>query len=180
MQIGSEVDVVLQLLCNILDGDSNASKIDQYKGIILKHQPEFEQVTVVSDEYGICEIPWKGWSTSSPIWWRLYNKIKHDRLGIDNGILKTGLFQHQILGQVLPGFFHLENPGRSRSPHSLGVWKDFRGNFASIPCSRYPPSHTETDLKKEQSAFIKKYIFLALHQHVWVASPPFFVDIRLN
>lgn len=91
LQIGSEVDVVLQLLCNILDGDSNASKIDQYKEIILKHQPEFEQVTVVSDEFGISEIPWKGWSTSSPIWWRLYNKIKHDRLGIDNGILKTGL-----------------------------------------------------------------------------------------
>ncbi len=77
LQIGSEVDVVAKVLCREINSASKADSIDQYKGIICTHFPEFESVTTSCDDIDL--QPWKDWSAASPIWWKVYNGNKHNR-----------------------------------------------------------------------------------------------------
>ncbi|OWV05273.1 MULTISPECIES: hypothetical protein [unclassified Fibrobacter] len=109
LQIGSEIDVVSRVFCNVLDGDNRASNIDQYRDIILKHYPDFDKVCVVAKDCDLLELPWNDWKSSNPAWWRIYNKVKHDRLGIDDRVYKTELpyYKEANLQNVITGLMAL-------------------------------------------------------------------------
>ena len=79
----SEVDVVAKKLCEILGG-SNANDINEYREIITKECSKLALEEVLINDT-ITEVPWESWAgidngnPNNPIWWRLYNKVKHNR-----------------------------------------------------------------------------------------------------
>ncbi|MBE5839570.1 hypothetical protein [Butyrivibrio sp.] len=77
LQVGSEVDVLAKVLCKEINAASTTNSIEKYKRVILKTYPEIERLTVSCNDIDI--IPWKDWSNTSPLWWKVYNGIKHNR-----------------------------------------------------------------------------------------------------
>lgn len=78
--IGSEVDVVCKEYCNYIDSIKSPSRINDYAPIILTHEPTIKTQNIRIIDTVIDIIPWDLWDgTHSPLWWKLYNKIKHQR-----------------------------------------------------------------------------------------------------
>ena len=77
LQIGSEVDVVAKLLCKEINPASNVDNILQYQSVISAKFPEYEKVTVSCSDLDL--NPWDGLGVSSPVWWKVYNAVKHNR-----------------------------------------------------------------------------------------------------
>lgn len=76
----SEVDVVAKRLCKKLDSNSRADNITKYKQDILDHYPQIISSTAEIPRFGLTLEPWEKWSTDdSPLWWRAYNRVKHQR-----------------------------------------------------------------------------------------------------
>ncbi|MCQ2101318.1 MAG: hypothetical protein MJZ10_13550, partial [Fibrobacter sp.] len=78
----------------------------------------------------------------------------------------------------IEGVAHAELNGGETSSSRLGIEKD------TPDIQSFSPAQNESlrkDMKTETSkddVDVKQKEKMALHQHVWVASPPFFVDIR--
>ena len=78
----SEVDVVVKEICKILAPTRNVMNINDYRKEITTSIPEFAREQVYIPRYGIVLDPWKAWrsgSAQNPLWWRGYNKVKHQR-----------------------------------------------------------------------------------------------------
>jgi len=76
----SEVDVIAKCICGLLEANSPAENINQYREIIDRNLPGFKKETVYIPRFSHQLTPWKNWnSTQNPIWWRSYNKVKHER-----------------------------------------------------------------------------------------------------
>jgi hypothetical protein len=96
LEIGSEVDVVANLYCKLLDSSFRKSKptIKDYRKIICEKSPRFSYQGVVHRRGDVSKLlPWYIWHDDSdaiPAWWIVYNKVKHDRLGEGkiNGVTK--------------------------------------------------------------------------------------------
>lgn len=92
LQIGSEVDVVLKLYCELLDSSFNGDKIGDYRTCIKNNKQIFFNQEVIVYEDKLTLNPWENFDTSgnlcSPFWWTAYNKCKHNRtdIGSINGI----------------------------------------------------------------------------------------------
>ncbi len=88
LQIGSEIDVVAKVLCKEINAGTCANRIDQYSRELLVVHSEIGHVTIKCDDMSF--IPWDGWSTGSPSWWKIYNGVKHNRSEIEthNGLTK--------------------------------------------------------------------------------------------
>ena len=80
LSASSEVDVVVQQLCQKIDGTEKAENIEQYRNVFRKHIPSLEKENVTIPRYGLVLSPWSNWQKNeSPDWWRGYNKVKHER-----------------------------------------------------------------------------------------------------
>ena len=80
--ICSEVDVVAKVLCGLLN-DTKSKKFDKYQSTITSHLPLFCSTVVNSGNYNLTFNPWHEWKTgTNTTWWKLYNKVKHNRLDI--------------------------------------------------------------------------------------------------
>lgn len=88
LEIGSEVDVVLKEYCKLLQPSFSGETIVQYKSTINSVRPDFctQDVLILKTEDKI--KPWYAWGGSiveagsvvkNPYWWKVYNKVKHDR-----------------------------------------------------------------------------------------------------
>jgi hypothetical protein len=76
----SEVDVVAKGICSFLEPATRADNINNYQDIIRQNIPEFTKETVYVPRFTLTLNPWSGWKTDkSPLWWRSYNKVKHER-----------------------------------------------------------------------------------------------------
>lgn len=83
LQIGSEIDVIFQLYCKLLDSNFSKEGITNYKECIQEFKPDFicQDVNVIANNVMI--QPWEKWNyEGSPYWWMAYNKIKHCRFDI--------------------------------------------------------------------------------------------------
>ena len=81
LEIGSEVDVVAKELCRTINRASTAKKLHQYRPEIIGRFSEFPNVTVACGNIDL--KPWKDWEIRVPVWWDVYNGIKHNRNGIE-------------------------------------------------------------------------------------------------
>lgn len=94
--ICSEVDVVCKIYCKVLNANSNAEKVLEYGKEILSGVPDIKNAIVKTRDNEIVLEPLKEWSTNllnpldgndplnrSPHWWKMYNKVKHQRLDLD-------------------------------------------------------------------------------------------------
>lgn len=80
LSASSEIDVVLKMICGLLEPASKFDKIDQYRDTISRRIPLFVSEQSFIPRYGMSHQPWLDWQDSkNPDWWRSYNKVKHER-----------------------------------------------------------------------------------------------------
>lgn len=76
----SEVDVVAKQLCKLLDPESTANDICNYRKVIISKCPNFPDEIIFIERYGLSSQPWLNWAKDmSPDWWKSYNNVKHQR-----------------------------------------------------------------------------------------------------
>jgi hypothetical protein len=77
----SEIDVTLKLLCNLKNVERDHQKIIHYIPTIKSHIAELITEKCFIPRYGIELNPWGDIADSdeSPLWWKAYNKVKHER-----------------------------------------------------------------------------------------------------
>ena len=96
----SEVDVVSKLLCDKVQPNNSAGNINEYRLIIHSNYTLLHDLEILIPRYNLSFKPWQIWATgSNPDWWRLYNKVKHERhnyfkeANLKNALLSvSGLF----------------------------------------------------------------------------------------
>ncbi|MFQ6773132.1 MAG: hypothetical protein ACLRFG_01485 [Clostridia bacterium] len=96
--ICAEIDVVAKILCRLL-GKENVDRLDKYKLVICERLPLFTytKLNLRSDKLEELQ-PWIEWSNDKcPIWWTLYNKVKHERMTICTDIEK---YEHKYYYQA--------------------------------------------------------------------------------
>lgn len=98
LQVGSEADIAMKMLCQLRDPTFSKETIDQYQRN-LRCYPEFELDKVEVKNTDIFVEPFKDWKLGSPIWWKVYNKIKHERT--NSGIIGVGECQEYYLSANL-------------------------------------------------------------------------------
>lgn len=111
--ICSEIDVVCKLYSIFCDPESNPQNIKHYANIILSHNQDITGSEVqlkINPSFIIS--PWNEWSCDhsdfsvssnprniTPSWWKDYNKVKHERLNVDeNG---SQYYKRATLGNVI-------------------------------------------------------------------------------
>lgn len=101
----SEVDVVAKLLCQRLQPAAPRGNIDEYKAVLLTVFQNLPATRVLIPRYGLDLRPWENWaSPNNPLWWRSYNKVKHERdAHFSEATLKNAL---NALGALLILTFH--------------------------------------------------------------------------
>lgn len=92
--IGSEIDVLMKILCGF--GQNERKNISDYCPKILEKYPDIIEREVNVETLDDPVIPFKGWdkkeAAKSLDWWTAYNDIKHGRvLNIRNASLKNVL-----------------------------------------------------------------------------------------
>ena len=85
LQIGSEVDIALKNYCKILQDSFSGSRISEYQKLICEKNHDFCRQTVLIRPLNKEIQPWSIWcrssrNSTSPYWWTVYNKVKHERL----------------------------------------------------------------------------------------------------
>ncbi len=84
LSICSEIDVVCKEYCKFINDSEKPSKITEYSKIILKHKNSIasQEVSIINSE--MSTKPWENWDIRQPIWWKLHNKVKHQRTDVLN------------------------------------------------------------------------------------------------
>ena len=80
MAASSEIDVVLKMLCSILQ--SRTQNIDEYRDCIQNRLQDLISEEILIDRFSMRMKPWINWANHgslNPDWWRSYNKVKHER-----------------------------------------------------------------------------------------------------
>lgn len=99
--ICSEIDCLLKELCKQLEIGSKAGNINTYCKIVQTHFKYFNRETVYFHKSRIELQPWKDWSeVRAPVWWTMYNKVKHYRMETDTETKKQ-YYKFANLGNVL-------------------------------------------------------------------------------
>lgn len=93
--ICGEIDVQCKQYCKVLDPSYNSDGIRSYANTILSNCPDIKNAVVICGSLQL--KPWEEWSSDpvdpnngnnplnvSPTWWRDYNKVKHERLELDD------------------------------------------------------------------------------------------------
>ena len=81
LSAGSEVDVVSKLICNDVQSKNKAKNIDDYIKILHSEYKGLHNLGILIPRYNKLPLtPWDSWvSGKNPDWWKLSNKIKHQR-----------------------------------------------------------------------------------------------------
>lgn len=81
LELGSEIDVVLKQYCKNIDKSFKGTDMGEYKDCIQCNSDFIKQQVEEKITHRILN-PWIEWSTSSKralCWWKVYNKVKHNR-----------------------------------------------------------------------------------------------------
>ena len=110
LSAGSEVDVVSKLLCNKVQPTSKAENINDYRTILHSEYNSLHDLKVLIPRYNLSLTPWDSWvSANNPDWWKLYNKIKHERHNFyKEANLKNALFSVSGLFCLVLYLYHQE------------------------------------------------------------------------
>lgn len=84
LQLGSECDIQLKAYCSILDPSFSGENIDKYRTTINSYNSDFASTQVILESNDSIIQPWIIWTGNkdNPWWWRVYNKVKHERTSI--------------------------------------------------------------------------------------------------
>ncbi len=117
----SEVDVVLKTLCNEVSPEKSHTGIRTYRETIQSKQSYLISEYCTIPRYGLKLTPWVEWdrnSTSNPLWWRSYNRVKHHR---DSDFKKANLKNalNAVAGLALANVY-LQRRYTKFPPNSIG------------------------------------------------------------
>jgi hypothetical protein len=128
----SEVDVVAKLLCERVSPAAPRGKINQYKAALVGAIPDLPTTSVYVPRYGLKFEPWSNWAgRESPIWWRSYNNVKHERAAyFHEATLKNAL---NALGALLLLIFHFYARALAKPPAVLLSPKDTTSQLLPEP-----------------------------------------------
>jgi hypothetical protein len=119
----SEVDVVAKGICALLEPDSHAGGITQYRRIITRSIPGFQAEEVTVPRFGLTLHPWSNWSEDrNPLWWRSYNQVKHHRNDhFRDATLKNALNSAAALLVAVFYFYKLKfaSEGEAKDPRDV-------------------------------------------------------------
>jgi hypothetical protein len=79
LSIGSEIDVICKDYCSFIDKTKSPDNIMGYNSIIISHDSGFCSRKIIMKNTNTTLIPWECWTTKPPTWWKIYNKVKHQR-----------------------------------------------------------------------------------------------------
>jgi len=81
LSAGAETDVVCKQVCKVVNSNSSADDIHQYRNEITPAYPQIPRLAVLLPRFGLTLHPWDEWNNTSgvPHWWTGYNKVKHER-----------------------------------------------------------------------------------------------------
>ncbi|KAB2891395.1 MAG: hypothetical protein F9K32_04530 [Desulfobulbaceae bacterium] len=81
MTASAEADVVAKDLCKIIKPGTRASRINEYRPVLLEKYPDLHGAEVAIPRFGKILHPWSNWrdAVDPPLWWTANNKIKHHR-----------------------------------------------------------------------------------------------------
>ena len=139
----SEIDVVAKLLCENLMPRAQRKNINDYKKILLSSIPELPKTRINLITCGLEIYPWRDWnddeSSVSPIWWKSYNNIKHERhLFFHEATLKNALL---ALGALLILIFHLYSRSHPTSTKILSLQETTRLMQPTTSLLRFDPNY---------------------------------------
>ena len=75
----TEVESVFKALCCEITGSNSADNIKKYREIILERFPKITDAKVQIKRLCRVVYPFEGWERESPVWWRAYQGVKHNR-----------------------------------------------------------------------------------------------------
>ncbi|MDB5762390.1 MAG: hypothetical protein JWQ21_1385 [Herminiimonas sp.] len=76
----SEVDVVAKQICQKLNPDSTADRMNVYRTEIAAVYPNIFDAQVYIPKFGLTLNPWASWKEdASPVWWKANTNVKHQR-----------------------------------------------------------------------------------------------------
>lgn len=79
MTLGSEIDVILKLICKDIFKEIKGN-MKGYLEVLIKELPIILNESIYINQYNIELKPFKDCtSESTPFWWSSYNKVKHHR-----------------------------------------------------------------------------------------------------
>lgn len=122
--ICSEIDVVSKAYCDYL-GTSNTDTMPKYASVITAQRPNIKTIEVDCLENRNCKYtPFIVWefnantdvngvtriTGTSPSWWNIYNKVKHDRLSMNSTYRKENykLANQDNVMNAIAGLFLIE------------------------------------------------------------------------
>src|SRR6185295_6779056 len=81
LSASAEVEVVCSQLCRVLDSNSSAKGMRDYRNEITEAYPELAEFKVLIPRSGLSLTPWTEWKNKdcAPLWWDGYNNVKHSR-----------------------------------------------------------------------------------------------------
>ena len=108
--ICSEIDVICKDYCKFLEPDIKAENIMGYASVLLNHKPDLiTRIVKIKTVATVVLNPWCDWKTdnvspfdrgseenNSPVWWTYYNKVKHNRTGLDSDNKEFFKYANQI------------------------------------------------------------------------------------
>lgn len=91
LAVGSEIDIMLDFVSKLYDPSNSETGFGCSK-VIWKFEKDITKLEIELIGKDITLVPWKSdekYSTHIPIWWTVYNEIKHNRYGIAEKFDKT-------------------------------------------------------------------------------------------
>lgn len=76
LTIGSEIDVMLEVVAKEYDADSRENGFGCSK-VLLEHEPDVTNLEIMLKDENVIIMPWN--CDRIPEWWTAYNEIKHNR-----------------------------------------------------------------------------------------------------
>ena len=146
MSSSQEVDVIMKNICALL-GQDNSDNINHYRSIIKEKLSDLINEEVNISRFGMRSTPWLNWNeeNENPIWWKVNNKIKHERT---NHFQKANLKNaFNALGALLIVNLYFYKLEKEKESGNQVDWKDItyelnsKDSFIKLNDSYYHESY---------------------------------------
>lgn len=164
LQIGSEIDVCFKKYCNELSVN-DCDNMNDYKVFLDNNDVDFFDEEIIVDNRNIILKPWYELKNNNLIWWKAYNKVKHER---DNEVTIGGITQ------LAYKFANLENILNSLGGLYIllmNLFSKIKGNREESPVPNSKIFHMKSSRWEECKNFTAIYASTGKDEGLYLQSP---------